>query len=116
MTAPTFVHHEFGHGLSRAVWEALQTAGWALTASSFPGNAIYSHPLSGTEKPTPEFIPAQWWGGETYSSLRQLTFNYNNRRITKLWTRECPAPWVMASMRPVSFKRAIEYVGEEWGG
>lgn len=105
------------HKPTRALLEALEAGGWVFTASGFPGKAIFSHPLSGLDKPTPEYmLGSRSWPFETYYELRQLVFNHAGDRISKIWARQVAAPWVNGSERPVSFKRAIEYVREEWNG
>jgi hypothetical protein len=106
---------QFGHKQSAALIAALKAAGWLVTASKFPGNAIVSHPLSGTEIPSPSYMHgSRSWPFETYYKLRQVVFNFDGERITAVWTREVDAPWVGERGAKVSFKRAIEFVEEEW--
>jgi len=103
------------HKPSQRLLDVLSQAGWTITARPWPGHAIMSHPASGAELPTPEYMKGNpSWPFETYYKLRQLTFNYDGDRITAVFTRECAAPWVAVSERKISFKRATEYVQEEW--
>jgi hypothetical protein len=76
---------------------------------------IFSHPRSGGELPTPDYMRgSRSWPFDTYSKLRQITFNYTGMKIDAVWTRTSAAPWVPESSPKVSFKRAIEFVNEEW--
>ena len=103
------------HKPTRAVLEAIQAAGWVLTATPWPGNAIYSHPRSGEELPTPEYMKgSRAWPFDTFYRLRQITFNYTGMKIDAVFIRECAAPWVKATTQRVSYRRAAEYVREEW--
>jgi hypothetical protein len=103
------------HKPTAALVEALRSAGWTLTARNFPGHELLSHPLSGIDLPTPEYMrgnPA--WPFDTYFKLRQLSMIYDGSKASAVWARECAAPWVQATERHISFRRAIEYVKEEW--
>lgn len=103
------------HKQTVALMDALAAAGWAYTSSRFPGNAIFSHPRSGEELPTPDYMRgSRSWPFDTYSKLRQVTFNYTGHRIDAVWTRTSAAPWVTDHSPKVSFKRAIEFINEEW--
>ena len=103
------------HKQTAALMDALKAAGWTLTARRFPGNAIYSHPLSGKELPTPDYMRgSRSWPFDTYSKLRQVTFNYTGFKVYAVWTRTSAAPWVSDVSPKVSFKRAIEFINEEW--
>lgn len=103
------------HKLTAALIDALNAAGWTLTASNFPGHALMSHPRSGEEMPTPDYmLGSRSWPFPTYSRLRQLTFLHEGDRITTVWTRECPAPWVREHLHKIGFKKAIEYVNTPW--
>lgn len=103
------------HRQTAALMDALAAAGWKRTGARFPGNAIFSHPRSGEEKPTPGYmLGSRSWPFDTYQQLRQVTFNYDLDRIDAVWTRISHAPWVPESGRRVSFKRAIEFINEEW--
>lgn len=94
---------------AREFVEHLKAEGWELTALPWSGHAILSHPLSNVEHQTGEDFQYVY-PFSTYRKLFQITFNYNpDGAITALWVRGCPAPWVRASERPVSFKRAMEY-------
>jgi hypothetical protein len=103
------------HKQTAALMDALKAAGWTMTHERFPGNAIFSHPRSGEELPTPDYMRgSRSWPFDTYFKLRQVTFNYTGMKINAVWTRTCEAPWVAESSPKVSFKRAIEFVNEEW--
>jgi len=104
-----------GHKPTAALIDALNDAGWTLTASNFPGHALLSHPRSGEEMPTPDYMRgSRSWPFDTFYRLRQLSFISEGDRIVSIWARECAAPWVVASERRVSFKKAMEYVNEQW--
>ena len=104
-----------GHKQTAALIDALNAAGWTLTASNFPGHALLSHPRSGEEMPTPEYMRgSRSWPFDTFYRLRQLSFISEGDRITAVWARECSAPWVDATERRISFKKAMEYVNERW--
>jgi hypothetical protein len=106
---------EIAHKPTAALLKALQDAGWTMTGGRFPGHAVFSHPLSGTEKPTPDYMRgSRSWPFPTYWQLRQVTFLYTGQRITAVWTRVWRAPWVNETSSKVSFKRAIEFIREEW--
>ena len=103
------------HKQTAALLGALAEARWKQTGARFPGNAIFSHPRSGEEKPTPDYmLGSRSWPFGTYWQLRQVTFNYEGLRIYAVWTRICRAPWVTEESPQVSFKRAIEFINEEW--
>jgi hypothetical protein len=103
------------HKQTAALMEALQAAGWTHTGARFPGNVIFSHPRSGEDKPTPDYmLGSRSWPFDTYHQLRQIVFNHNGDRITAVWTRISRAPWVAETSQRVSFKRAIEFVNEKW--
>ncbi len=103
------------HKQTAALMAALEAAGWKQTGAQFPGNAIFSHPRSGERKPTPDYMRGSrsWWS-DTYQQLRQVVFNYGPDRVDAVWTRISRAPWVADECRKVSFKRAIEFINEEW--
>lgn len=104
-----------GHKPTAALIDALNDAGWTLTASRSPGHAVLSHLRSGEEMPTPEYMRgARSWPFPTYYKLRQLTFISDGDRITGIWSRECAAPWVTVTERKISFKKAMQYVNEQW--
>lgn len=103
------------HKPTAAVMAALRECGWTHTGSQFPGNAIFSHPLSGTELPTPDYMRGtRQWPFETYAVLRQISFNYEARKIRAVWRRICRAPWVKADDSRIGFKAAEAFIREEW--
>lgn len=106
---------EVTHKPTRAVLEALLECGWMHTATPFPGNAIWSHPRSGEEMPTPDYMRGSpSWPFDTFYRLRQISYNHDGLRISAVWSRECGAPWVSASERRLSFKAAAAFIREEW--
>jgi hypothetical protein len=103
------------HRPTAAIMAALRERGWVFTGSKFPGNAIFAHPLSNTELPTPDYMRgSRSWPFETYHVHRQITFNYEGKRIQAIWRRICRAPWVNADDRRLSFKAAEAFIREEW--
>lgn len=113
------------HQRQEDLLEALRSSGWRTAFTRYPGSVTLGHPDNDIEIPTPDYVPAAWWPGKTYTSLRQITIMYgpdpkhlaemNGRlpiKISKVFYRDAHAPWVGARDTTVTLKRAIEVAGE----
>ena len=103
------------HKPTAALMAALRECGWVYVGSKFPGHVGFAHPLSGTEQPTPDYMRGtRAWPFETYHQLRQVSFNYEGRRIRAVWRWVSRAPWVNVDQGRMTFKAAEAFIREEW--
>ena len=101
------------HKPTQALMAAFDECGWTLKARNYPGHAIFAHPLSGVVVGT---YGPEW--GKTYAgtdryALRQIEFTYDGTKIHGVFIRE-GWPTTGAQTRPVSLRRAVEYVRQPW--
>jgi hypothetical protein len=114
------------HAQTRQLLQTLHDCGWRYLVPR-PGGVLFSHPLCDVEVPTPDHMRAYTHSAtgagrlgpypfETYTMLRQLDANLHpsGDRLAAVFLRESSCPWVPVSIRPVSFRRAIAYVREDW--
>jgi hypothetical protein len=121
MTARIFEVIKAATPKQQAVLDALREAGWVFSFQRFPGTSTFDHPANGTEMPTPDYVTKSMWPGETYTALHQLTIMWdvvardhetgtNTIKITHIFKREAPAPWVGARESDIGLGKAIEWV------
>lgn len=63
-----------------------------------------------SEHPTPENIPAHWWPDATYPTIEIITFLPRGERVPTAFHWVATCPWVEATKRKISAKRALELV------
>jgi hypothetical protein len=101
------------HKQTAALMDALKADGWTMTHERFPETRS-SPPAFSKDLPTPDYMRGRGRGRlRPIFKLRQVTFNHRtqDRRGVDADLR-CPVG--DDSSPKVSFKRAIEFINEEW--
>jgi hypothetical protein len=96
---------------------ALEAAGWTADFDSVRLWVVTQHPANGIEMPTPDYVTQKMWPGETYRCYRAFTLLFrvvssDTIKIHSVIRREHPAPWVGASIQPITLTKAIALVAE----
>src|SRR5262245_63921020 len=103
------------HRQTRELLTALAEQRWKRVVGG--RGILLSHPLSGIDVPTPEYMRgSEAWPFDTYSPLRQLSVFFGGPRGDRLvfkMSRTGP-PWVRTSERVLTYKAATEFVREVW--
>lgn len=85
--------------------------GW--TAIRTPSGYVLNAPSNTVEIPTPDSIPANWWGAPTYTRLRQMSFAIIGGKVSGPFIRETATPWVEGHDIKVSLVKAIDFLKSE---
>jgi hypothetical protein len=93
-----------------AAAKAARARGWTVIRTS--SGYVFNAPSSFVEIPTPEHIPANWWGAPTYRRYRQISFSVINDKLNGPWTREA-IPWVTANDVKVSLAAGVAFLESE---
>lgn len=111
----------------QALLDAIGAAGWDVGLGGLPNSLRADHPRNSVEIDTPEYVPIDWWPGDTYVSLRSMTILFSvveasmpgdpNRpaiiRIYSVLAGEHSSPWVHAREHSLTLTRAIEWLQEQ---
>lgn len=116
-----FTHLRAATKRQQELLDAADAAGWTVAFVPFPNAVGIGHPANGIEIPTPDYVAQSMWPGKTYSALHQLTLMFDVLgpkdgegrtpvKITHVFKRECPAPWVRCTESDIGLGKAIEWI------